>query len=105
MKVTTLYLNKNNYMWVRKKYNNMKLYSILDYLFYFLNYDEDRVMKIVREYKCSNIEKEKITVSMPYILHYYLKTISAKHNVRMSCIVNSILMFLDAKGLGGIDIG
>jgi len=98
-KVTTVYVDKSAYEYLREYYK-MTLTTMIDQVLYFINYDETKLMKIVRKY--GETGKDKMTVSMPLILHYYIRTISNKYGVNMSAITNAILKFLEQEGFGGV---
>jgi len=98
-KVTTVYIDKETYDYLRGYYR-MGLWVMIDQFLYFINYREDKLVKVVKKY--GKTGKDKVTVSMPHILHYYLRTISSKYGVSMSAIINAILKFLEQEGFGGV---
>lgn len=98
-RVTTVYIDKGAYDYL-KEYYKMGLWRMIDQFLHFINYREDKLVKVVKKY--GKMDTDKITVSMPYILHRYIKNISLKYNVSMSTIINAILKFLEQEGFGGV---
>lgn len=100
-KITTVYIDRGAYDYLRDYYK-MTLTTMIDQFLYFINYNEAKLMKIIKKYKRKSGKRKKVTVSMPYVLHFYLKQFSVKYNVSMSTIVNAVLLFLDENGFGGV---
>lgn len=94
-KVTTLYLDREVYNYL-KEYYRRSLSTLIDDFLYVINYDDSVLLKVVKEINRKG--DDKVTVSIPRILHRYLKTFSAKYGFDISVVVNSILNFIDYHG-------
>ena len=100
MIVTSVLVDKDTLDYVRSQYGR-STWALIDELLHIINYDEAKLMKIIKMYMRKS-DKRKVTVSMPYVLHFYLRQFSSKYNVSMSTIINSVLLFLECEGFGGV---